>query len=229
LGVSYVIQGFDLIRLHRAELFSALNVANLLLLASLLLLIDLTLDMKSVEIYCNLKKPKLLSGIILITSIVFSCTIFVQSASCSDDWTATITTSIEDKTSLTTFGVNSIATSGFDTAFDQVLEVTPPRGTEYLESCFYHSSEQPIVRYLTHSVVAPESFIWIYQVESYEIEGSIALSWSAPSIPSGYTLVLKNSASSMINDMTDVSTYSFAAQQNTLYTFTIVYSKSTNG
>lgn len=158
--------------------------------------------------------------------LIASFLTFLPLGSCDSDWTSTITASISDKSSAAVFGVNSAATSAFDASFDQVLEVAPPRGTEYLETCFNHQSEPSIVRYLTHSVVASDVFTWVYQVESYEMTGTITLSWSQPSLPSGYTLVLKDSTGSVYGDMTDVSTYSFSAQQNTLYTFQIAYSKT---
>lgn len=161
--------------------------------------------------------------------LVASFFAFIPLGSCDSDWTSTLTASIGGKSSATVFGVNSAASTAFDAAFDQVLEVAPPRGTEYLESCFYHQSEPSIVRYLTHSVVDPAEFSWVYQVESYELAGTIALSWIQPSLPSGYTLVLKDSAGSVFGDMSDVSTYNFTAQQNTLYTFKIVYAKTSSG
>ena len=123
------------------------------------------------------------------------------------------------------FGVNSLATDGFDDDYDIPAPMPPMEG---VEAYFYYPDNPQYRRKLATSIVAPaDSIIWPLKVK-YITEGGageVTIPWQSTDIdnvPSKYlTLELQDETGNKLADMRTETSYTFTATPNVLYSFQI--------
>ena len=123
------------------------------------------------------------------------------------------------------FGVNSLATDGFDDDYDIPAPMPPMEG---VEAYFYYPDNPQYRRKLATSIVAPaDSIIWPLKVK-YITEGGageVTIPWQSTDIdnvPSKYlTLELQDETGNKLADMRTETSYTFTATPNLLYSFQI--------
>jgi hypothetical protein len=116
--------------------------------------------------------------------------------------------------SLATLGVRSDATSEYDAAYDTPRPPNPPGN--YIEIYFPHSgSNWPafLGTKFSSDFTTPASPEWIFAIESTVQPGSVTLEWDTTeiqSLPAGYNIYLKDSATGQITDVRALPGYTFA-------------------
>jgi hypothetical protein len=136
-------------------------------------------------------------------------------------WRVTITASLASYTSDTVLGVETDATDGFDTAYDQLVSPAPMTG---VYSYFYYPSNpsSPVdLRKLSTSVI-PESpsMTWTLRVQPIGLDGTMTLSWTT--IPPQYNGYIKDSTgTTTLADMNAVSQYQYEADADIIIVFQV--------
>jgi hypothetical protein len=134
-------------------------------------------------------------------------------------WRVTITASLSGYTSTTILGVETDATDGFDTDYDQAYPPgEPPTG---VVSYFYYPSNPSYLQKLSTSVI-PESssMTWTLRVKANGVTGTMTLSWTA--IPPQYSGYIKDSTgTTTLADMNAVSQYQYEADADIIIVFQV--------
>jgi len=145
-----------------------------------------------------------------------------------EDWSIPVSIDADIGSAGVTFGVNSLATNGYDEDYDYVAPPSPPEG---IDAYFYYPDNPALVRRLATSIVAPaESIVWplkiMYKTEFSVLQGGdVTISWSPENIanvPAQYlTLTLTDEAGQELANMKTQSSYTFQAEPDVLYSFQI--------
>jgi len=163
----------------------------------------------------------------LVMSLLFAISVELVALvnASATEWDVVLTASIDVYSDVSEFGVRVGATEGFDAAYDQVDPPSPPVG---VVSYFWYPSNPatPVdLRRLSVSMIPPSSpMTWTYNVRPVSIGGTIVIAWSASdiaTIPTEFSVYLSDSSGSILADMRVVTEYSFTADADTTYDFTV--------
>jgi hypothetical protein len=150
----------------------------------------------------------------------------------AEEWRVPVSIGADIGSAEVTFGVNSLATDGYDEDYDYPAPPPPPTG---VDAYFYYPDNPPLVRRLATSIVAPaDSIIWplrvMYKTELGAVQANnVTITWSPEDIgnvPAQYvTLTLTDDAGQELANLRTQSSYTFQAEPGVLYSFQIRASK----
>ena len=149
-----------------------------------------------------------------------------------EDWHVPVSIGADIGSAEVTFGVNTLATDGYDADYDYPAPPPPPTG---VDAYFYYPDNPPFVRRLATSIVGPaDSIIWplrvMYKTEFASLQPQdVTITWSpedVANVPAEYVkLTLTDDAGQELANLRTQSSYTFQAEPNVLYSFQIRASK----
>jgi len=140
------------------------------------------------------------------------------------EWSASLSVDVAGSSAGIVLGLDGDATTGFDaSAGDALVSPAPPSGV----SAYFHYPDNPSspvdLRKLSTSLLPVEyPAEWALKVQTIGVSGDASLNWSSSeidAIPVNYTVTLDTPSGGV--DMRSGDSYSWAADADTTYTFTI--------